>query len=123
MIDSPRRPFNAMASASSARPYIGDESKRLIPADSASSTMGVRSAVVSKVCQVPMPITGTCTAVRPRLRRSSGLPEVVDRHRFDRVGQQEAEDLGVEIQFALERALDVLGDPEAVLLTLEGDIG
>src|ERR1700737_4434208 len=108
---------------SSARPYIGDQSKRSMPADSASSTIGVRSSVLSKVCQVPIPITGTCSVVRPSLRRSSGLLEVVDRHRFDRVGQCEAEDLGVEIQLAFERALDVLRDSEAVLLPLEGDVG
>src|SRR5207248_7677145 len=123
MIASSRRPSSALASVSSARPYIGDESKRVIPADSASSTIGPRSAVVSKVCQVPIPIAGTCSAVRPSLRRSSGLLEVVDRHRFDRVGQREAEDLGVEIELAFERSLDVLRDAEAVLLALEGDVG
>src|SRR5438445_2311196 len=118
-----RRPCSALASVSSARPYIGDESKRFMPADSASSTMSVRSAVVSKVCQVPMPIAGTRSAERPSLRRSSGLLEVVDRHRFDRVGQREAEDLRVEIQLAFERPLDVLGDAEAVLLARERDVG
>src|SRR6267143_4538119 len=94
-----------------------------MPAARASSTMGDRSTVVSKVCHVPMPITGTCSELRPSLRRSSGLFEVVDRHRFDRVGQREAEDLRVEIQLAFERALDVLGDAEAVLLALERNVG
>src|SRR5256714_8989081 len=123
MIASPRRSASAFASVSSARPYIGDESKRLMPDDSASSTIGRRSAVVSKVCQVPIPIAGTCSGVRPSLRRSSGLLEIIDRHRFDRVGQREAEDLRVEIQLAFERPLDVLSDAEAVLLALERDVG
>src|SRR2546430_7643726 len=123
MIASSRRSASAFASVSSARPYIGDESKRLMPDDSASPTIGRRSAVVSKVCQVPIPIAGTCSGVWPSLRRSSGLLEIIDRHRFDRVGQREAEDLRVEIQLAFERPLDVLGDAEAVLLALEGDVG
>src|SRR3984893_12065083 len=122
MLSSPLRPPSALASVSSARPYIGEESKRLIPAEIASSTIGVRSAVVSKVCQVPIPMTGTCSVVRPSLCRSSGLLEIVDRHRFHRVGQCEAEDLRVEIQLAFERALDVLRNAEAMLPPLEGDI-
>src|SRR3984893_5157230 len=117
MVASSRRPSTAFASVSSARPYIGDESKRSMPAASASSTIGVRSAVVSNACQAPTPRTGTCSVVRPSLRRSSGLLEIVDRHRFHRVGQCEAEDLRVEIQLAFERALDVLRNAEAMLLT------
>src|SRR5438034_10984893 len=100
-----RRPLRAFASASSARPYIGDESKRLIPAASASSTIGERSVAVSKVCQVPMPMAGTCSEVRPSLRRSSGLFEVFDWHRLDRICQRKVEHLRVEVQLAFQRAL------------------
>src|SRR3981189_1616411 len=116
-------PASAFASVSSARPYIGDESKRVMPDDSASSTTGRRAAAVSKVGQWPTPTAGPGSGVRPSLRRSSGLLEIVDRHRFDRVGQREAEDLRGEIQFAFERPRDVLGDVEAVLLALERDVG
>jgi hypothetical protein len=42
---------------------------------------------------------------------------------FDRVGEREVEDAGVEVEFAVEGALDVLGLAEAVLLALEGDVG
>src|SRR5205823_11171528 len=77
----------------------------------------------SKVCQVPMPMAGTCSHVWPSLRRSSGLFEVFDRHRLDRIGQSEAEYLRIEVQLGFERALDVLGDAEAVLLALEWKVG
>src|SRR5256885_6543705 len=102
MIASSRRQASAWASTSSARPYIGDESNRSMPAASASSTIGVRSSAVSKVCQVPMPITGTRSEVRPSLRRSSGLLQVVDRDRLDPIGELEAEDPRVEVQLGLE---------------------
>src|SRR5438874_12588495 len=100
----------ALASVSSARPYIGDESNKFMPTASVSSTMGERSAAVSKVCQVPMPIAGTSSEVRPSLRRSSGLFEVLDRHRLDRIGYGQAEDRRIEVELGFERALDVLGD-------------
>jgi hypothetical protein len=46
----------------------------------------------SKVCQVPIPMTGTSSRERPSLRRSSGLLQILDRHRLDRIGEFEAED-------------------------------
>src|SRR6266487_6558374 len=76
----------------------------------------------SKVCQVPMPMAGTCSEMWPSLRRSSGLFEVLDRHRLDRIGQREVEDFRIEIQLTFERALDVFGDAEAVLLAFEGKV-
>src|SRR5438270_2396905 len=123
MMASSRRLPSAWASTSSAWPYIGDESNRLMPAASASSTMAVRSAAVSKVCQVPIPITGTCKAVPPSLRRSSGLLQIVNRYRLYRVGEFEAEHARVEIKFGLERAVDVLRDPGPVLFPLTRDVG
>src|ERR1700730_4828269 len=117
-----RRPLRALANVCSALPYMGDESKRFMSTESASSTIGVRSASVSNVCQVPMPITGTCSEVGPSLRRSSGLLEILDRHRLHRIGEREAEDLRIEVELSLERALDVLRDPETVLLPLEGNV-
>src|SRR5206468_6446530 len=48
--------------------------------------------------------------------------KVLDHDRLNLVGQLEAEDARVEIQLAVERALDVLGLSEAVLLALEGDV-
>src|SRR6202165_5059178 len=94
-----------------------------MPTERASSTIGARSSSVSKACQVPMPITGTCSEVGPSLRRFSGLFQVLDRHRLDRISEWEAEDLRIEVELALERALDVLRDAEPVLLALEGDVG
>src|SRR5260370_10642733 len=123
MIALSRRPLSAFANVCSARPYIGDESKRFMPTDSASSTMAVRSSAVSKVCQVPMPMTGTSSEVRPSLRRSSGLLEILDRHRLDRIGHGEAKNLRIEIELGLERAFDVLRHAEAVLLALERQVG
>src|ERR1700681_4872536 len=117
------RPLRALASVSSARPYIGDESKRFTPTDSASSTMRVRSSAVSKVCQVPIPMTGTSSDAWPSLRRSSGLLQILDEYRLDRVGQLEAKDLRVEVELGLEGALDVLRDAEPVLLSLEREVG
>src|SRR6266571_7072181 len=73
----------------------------------------------SKVCQVPMPIAGTCSEVWPSLRLSSVLFEVLDRHRLDRIGQREVEDFRIEVQFAFEGTLDVFCDAEAVLLAFE----
>src|SRR5437868_8689663 len=90
-----------------------------MPAASASSTIGVRSADVSKLCQVPMPTAGTCSEVWPSLRRSSGLFEVLDRHRLDRICQREAEDFRIEVELCFKRAFDVLRHAEAVLLALE----
>src|SRR5205085_4932677 len=49
--------------------------------------------------------------------------QVLDLDRLDRIGEREAEDARVEVQLAVERALDVLGLAEAVLLALEGDVG
>src|SRR2546427_1008418 len=70
-----------------------------------------------------MPIAGTSNEVLPSLRRSSGLFEVLDRHRLDRICQGEAEDFRIEVQLAFERALDVLRDAETVLLAFEGKVG
>src|ERR1700730_8497086 len=65
------RPRSARASVSSALPYIGDESKRSIPEAMAASTKGRRSSWVSKVRQVPIPTTGTVSAVLPSCLRST----------------------------------------------------
>src|ERR1700694_2949644 len=70
-----------------------------------------------------MPITGTYSEVEPSLRRSSGLLEILDRHRLDRISEREAEDFRIEVELSLERALDVLRDPETMLLALEGNVG
>src|SRR3989442_3952812 len=70
-----------------------------------------------------MPMTGTSSEVLPRLCRSSGLLEILDRHRLDRICQGEAEDFRIKGELALERALDFLRDAEAVLLALQGKGG
>ncbi len=61
-------------STSSARPYIGEESKRRARARTRPrrprSATSWRSGPRSKVSQVPSPTTGTSTPVFPRLRRS-----------------------------------------------------
>ena len=49
--------------------------------------------------------------------------EVVDLDRFHRVGKLEAKHLRIEVELAVDRALDVLGDAKAVLLAFEGHIG
>src|SRR3984893_3951447 len=118
-----RRPRSHLASVDLAPRWMRDDTTRFRPTASTSSRMAARSSAVSNVCQVPMPTTGTCSEVWPSLRRSSGLFEVLDLHRLDRIGQPEAEDLRVEVQLRLERALDVLRDPEAMLLALERNVG
>src|SRR5215211_6565736 len=51
------------------------------------------------------------------------LSQVLYRYWIDRVGEFEAEDARVEVEFAVEGALDVLGASEAVLLALERYVG
>ena len=60
---------------------------------------------------------------RPPRLRLSGRREVLDRHRLDRLGEREAEDAREEVELRLERAHDVLGLAEAVLLARKGDVG
>src|SRR5918997_737309 len=75
MIASARRPSRARPRTRSASPYMGEESNRVAPASSASSTIRrlVASAArprTSKVREVPMPTTGTSNPSGPSVRRS-----------------------------------------------------
>ena len=70
-----RRPRSVSPNTRSAWPYMGEESKKLAPTCSALSTTARAfcSAVVpctSKVCQVPIPITGTFNPLFPKARYS-----------------------------------------------------
>src|SRR5262245_2006592 len=49
--------------------------------------------------------------------------QVLNRHRLDWVRQWETEDARVKVKLAVERSLDVLRPPEAMLLALEGNVG
>src|SRR5215212_51019 len=60
---------------------------------------------------------------RGRQAFCAALSQVLYRYWIDRVGEFEAEDARVEVELAVEGALDVLGASEAVLLALEGYIG
>jgi len=71
MIAWSRRAPTAFARLFSDFRYMGEESNRLMPAASASSTSQVRSSSVSKVRQVPIPIAGTSILVVPSWRRST----------------------------------------------------
>src|SRR5450759_5832574 len=70
--------------------------------------------------------TSTCTWRSPSDKKRfsfASLPQVLDLHRLDRLGQLVAEDLRIEVQFRLQGALDVLGFTEAVLLAGKGQVG
>src|SRR4029077_4486536 len=49
--------------------------------------------------------------------------EFPDGPRLDRISEREAEDFRIEVELSLERALDVLRNPETVLLALKGNVG
>src|SRR5258708_38571817 len=75
-----RRPCSASPSSCSAAPYIGEESKKVTSTLSAISTRARAFFFISapprasKVRQVPMPITGTCSPLCPSIRCSMQSP-------------------------------------------------
>src|SRR5438067_3390469 len=73
---SERRSPSARESTLSARPYIGEESTRRVPAANATSTTSRATCSCcrerSNVLHVPSPTTGTTGPLRPKARSSTG---------------------------------------------------
>lgn len=52
----------------------------------------------------------------------SFLTDVLDLHRFYRVGEPEREDIRVEIEFSVKRTFDIPGTAEPMLFSLERQV-